>query len=70
MIIRQEPGKPEMQNTGDGTQNGGGREDKEPYAKPKRGCGGGGLGVSRESGDPDPGKILQIRWCRRLGGRR
>jgi hypothetical protein len=35
MIIRQEPEKPEMQNTGDGTQKGGGREDKEPYAKPK-----------------------------------
>jgi hypothetical protein len=33
--IRQEPKKPEMQNTGDGTQNGGRREDKEPYAKPK-----------------------------------
>ena len=33
--IRQEPKKPEMQNTGDGTQNGGWREDKEPYAKPK-----------------------------------
>ena len=37
MIIRQEPEKPEMENTGDGTQKGG--EDKEPYAKPKRRCG-------------------------------
>lgn len=51
-IIRQEPGKAEMQNTGDGTQNGGGREDKEPHAKPKGGCG--GLGVLR--GDPGSGK--------------
>jgi hypothetical protein len=33
-IIRQEPGKPEMQNTGDGTQKGG-REDNEPFAEPK-----------------------------------
>jgi hypothetical protein len=46
MIIRQEPEKPEMQNTEDGTQKGGGREDKQPYAKPKGRCGG-GLGVSR-----------------------
>ena len=60
MIIRQEPEKPEMQNTEDGTQKGGGREDKQPYAKPKGRCGG-GLGVSRAGEDPDPGKTLQIR---------
>lgn len=34
----------------DGTQKGGRREDKEPYAKPKGRCG--GLGVSR----PGPSK--------------
>jgi hypothetical protein len=33
--IRQEPRRPEMQNTGEGTQKGGGREDNEPDAKPK-----------------------------------
>jgi len=66
-IIRQEPERQKMQNTGDGTQKGGG-EDKEPYAKPKGRCG--GLGVSRaRGGDPDPGKTLQIRWCRRVDGR-
>jgi len=48
-MIRQEPEKPEMQDTEDGTQKGG-KEDKEPYAKPKRECG--GLGVSRERGRP------------------
>ena len=55
-----------MQNTGDGTQKGGRREDKEPHAKPKGRCG--GLGVLGERGDPDPGKTFQIRWCRRTGG--
>ena len=55
-----------MQNTGEGTQKGGRREDKKPYAKPKGRCG--GLGVSGEGGDPDPGKTLQIRWCRRVDG--
>lgn len=43
---------------------GGGREDKEPYAKPKGRCGG-GLGVVREGEDPDPGKTPRIRRCRR-----
>ena len=55
-----------MQNIGEGTQKGGRREDKKPYAKPKGRCG--GLGVSGEGGDPDPGKTLQIRWCMRVGG--
>jgi hypothetical protein len=43
---------------------GGGREDKEPYAKPKGRC---GLGVLREREDPDPGKTPRIRRCRRAG---
>lgn len=37
---------------------GGGRGDKEPYAKPKGRCG--GLGVLREREDPDPGKTPQL----------
>jgi hypothetical protein len=44
-IIRREPQRPEMQNTGDGTRKGG-REDREPLCKTKGRCG--GLGVSYE----------------------
>jgi hypothetical protein len=57
-----------MQNTGDGTQKEEEERTKSHIAKPKGRCG--GLGVSREKGDPNPGKTLQIRWCRRVGDRR
>lgn len=47
-IIRQEPERPDMQNTGEGTQKRGEEErTKKPDAKPKGRCGGSGVSSDR-----------------------
>ena len=64
-IIRQEPERPKMQNTGEtGPKKEEGERTKSRMQNQKEGV------AAWASRDLDPAKTLQIRWCRRVDGRR